>query len=148
MLATLLFSVGGLVAAGGGLWVAALFVPPLAALVKSTLDFLRSPIGTLAGVGGLCLFLFLSGWIGGDVHGSRATRAAWAADVAAKSKAAAEREIALRLEMKKLADGVLTIDGAFSTHIDDEVKTYVPQNPIADCRRATGDDVRRLLSIQ
>src|SRR5882757_4703223 len=104
MMQSLFWTIGGLVIAGGGLWIAALFVPTIAVLLKAVLDFLRSPLGAILGIGALGVLLFSSGWIAGDIDGSGKTRAAWAADVAAKAKAAAEREVALRLEMKAAAD--------------------------------------------
>lgn len=148
MLISLFVTIAGLVGSGLGLWVAALFVPTLAMLLRAALDFLRSPLGMLLGAMALGLFLFSSGWIGGDVHGSAATRAAWRADVAARARAAAERELALRTDMKAIADRVLTYDDKSSKQLDDEVSSYVAKTPDVACRRATDADVRRLLSIQ
>ncbi|WP_315734142.1 hypothetical protein [Bradyrhizobium sp. SZCCHNR1093] len=148
MIASLFWTLAGLAGAGGGLWIAALFMPTVAALLKAALDFLKSPLGTVAGLLGLVAVLYVAGWIAGDVHGSNAVRSAWRADVAAKSKAAAVRELALRADMQKLADQVLAYDGVFSKHIDDKVSTYVAKTPDVACRRATDADVGRLLSIR
>jgi hypothetical protein len=148
MLTSLFVTLAGLVGAGGGLWVSALFVPQIAALLKAALDFLKSPLGTVSGLLALVAVLYVAGWIGGDVHGANATRAAWRADVAAKEKRAAERELALRVEMKELADRVLTYDDKSTKQIDDEVASYVAKTPVSPECRATDADVRRLLSIQ
>lgn len=148
MLATLLWSLGGLATAGGGLWIAALFVPTVAALLKSTLDFLRSPVGTLVAVGALGLFLFVSGWVGGDIHGTTATRTAWRAADDAKARAEAARELALKLKMQAAADTALGADDAFIKSIDQQVqKNETEQSDRPACRRATGADIGRLLSI-
>jgi hypothetical protein len=147
MLTSLFVTLAGLAGAGGGLWVAAMFVPTVAALLKAALDFLKSPLGTVLGLIGLVAVLYVAGWVGGDLHGASATQAAWRADVAAKEKRAAERELALRTEMKALADRVLTFDGASSKQIDDKVASYVAKTPFSPECRATDADVRRLLSI-
>src|SRR5579872_1590247 len=120
MLATLLWSLGGLATAGGGLWVAALFVPTVAGLLKATLDFLRSPVGTLVVVGALGLFLFTSGWVGGDIHGTSTTRAAWRVADDAKARAEASRVLALRLTMQSTASAALAADDAFTKSIDEK----------------------------
>lgn len=148
MIASMLWTLAGLVGAGGGLWVAALFLPTVAALLKAALDFLKSPLGTALGLLGLVAVLYVAGWVAGDIHGTRATKAAWRADVAAKVKASAAREAALQVEMKRLADQVLGFDGKSTKQLDDEVSSYVAKTPDVACRRATDADVRRLLSIQ
>lgn len=148
MLLSLLLTVGGLIGAGGGLWVAALFVPTVAGVLKSALDFLRSPFGTVLGVLALALFLYVSGWIGGDLHGAREVRAAWKADIALRVAAETERETDLRAEMARIAGNSASFDLTFSHSIDQKVQTYVAQTPAVACRRATRDDIVRLLSIK
>ena len=148
MLASMFWTLAGLATAGGGLWIAALFVPTVATLLKAAFDFLKSPLGTALGLLGLVAVLYVAGWIAVDVHGTSATKAAWRADVTAKAKAAADREAALQVEMKRLADQVLGFDGKSTKQLDDEVANYVAKTPNVACRRATDADVRRLLSIQ
>jgi hypothetical protein len=83
------------------------------------------------------------------LHGTSATKAEWRADTAAKAKAAAERELALRTQMKSLADQLLGVDGKFTKHIDDEVSSYVvAKNPARPECRVSDADARRLLSIR
>jgi hypothetical protein len=148
MLTTLLLSVGGLVGTGVGAWIAAMFVPSFALLLKSALDFLRSPLGTLLGVGALCAFLFVSGWIGGDVHGTTATRAAWRAENTARERAQAARELTLHLNMRREADAAITADDQFGKSIDGKVQKNESENSDRSaCRAATGADIGRLLSI-
>lgn len=148
MLTSLFFTLAGLIGSLGGVWVLALFVPTVAAVVKSTLDFARSPIGiALAGVA-LVLFLFSSGYISGDLHGTAKTKAAWRADVDATARAAIARESALREEMKKMADAATATDDSFGKSLDQQVQKNAAENPDPlACRRATRDDIRRLLSI-
>lgn len=148
MLASLFWTLAGLVGAGGGLCVAALFVPTVATLLKAALDFLRSPLGTVLGAIALALFLYVAGWIGGDIHGAAEVRADWRADIAARVKAEALREAALRAEMTRTADAGAAVDVSFSNSIDQKVKAYVAKTPLRPECRATRDDVRRLLAIQ
>jgi succinate dehydrogenase/fumarate reductase cytochrome b subunit len=148
MIASLFLSLGGLGLLGGGLFVASMFFAPAASLLKSTFDFLRSPLGQALGVIALGLFLHVAGWIAGDVHGSNATRAAWRADNLAKAEAAATREAALRSEMKRIAGAGVSVDLAYSRSVDQKVQDYVAKTPAVACRRATGDDIVRLLSIK
>lgn len=148
MIASLLLTLGVPAVLGGG-WVAAALVwAPAASLLKSALDFLRSPLGTALGVIALALFLYVAGWIGGDIHGAREVRAAWKADTAARVAAEADREAALRAEMKRAADAGASVDLTYSRSIDQKVQTYVAQTPAIACRRATRDDIVRLLSIK
>jgi hypothetical protein len=148
MIASLFLSLGGLGLLGGGWFVAALFFAPAASLLKSTLDFLRSPLGTALGVIALALFLYVAGWIAGDVHGSNATRADWRADNAAKAKAAEARSIALNVEMSGIVGAALGHDDQFGKIIDQKVHDYVAKTPAVACRRATGDDIVRLRAIE
>jgi hypothetical protein len=148
MIASLFLSLGGLGLLGGGWVVAALFFAPAASLLKSTLDFLRSPLGTALGVLALALFLHVAGWIAGDIHGAGEVRAAWKADTAARVAAEADREAALRAEMKRTADAGVSVDLSYSRNIDQKVQDYVAKTPAVACRRATRDDVVRLLAIQ
>lgn len=148
MLTSLFVTLAGLIGTLGGVWVLALFVPTVAAVLKSTLDFARSPIGELLAVLALGLFLFSSGWISGDVHGSGKVRAAWRADTAMREAAEAKREADLRDEMQRFAGNAVSLDLTFSHSIDQKVHTYVAQTHDVACRRATGDDIKRLLAIQ
>lgn len=148
MLTSLFVTLAGLIGALGGVWILALFVPTVAAVLKSTLDFVRSPLGQLLAVLALGLLLFSSGWISGDVHGSGQVRAAWRADIAAREAAEARREAALREEMSRFAGNGVSLDLSFSHSIDQKVQTYVAKTPDVACRRATRDDIVRLLSIK
>jgi hypothetical protein len=148
MIASLLLSLGIPALLCGGWFAAAMFFAPAAAVLKSTLDFLRSPLGTAIGVIALALFLYVAGWIGGDVHGSNATRAAWRADISARELAEADREGALRAEMKRAGAAAVSVDLSYSRNIDQKVQDYVAKTPAVACRRATRDDVVRLLGIQ
>jgi hypothetical protein len=148
MLGSFFITLAGLVGAGGGAGVLALFVPSVASALRAALDFLRSPLGTLLGGLALSAILYVAGYVGGDVHGTRETRAEWAADVAAKAKAADARETALRLEMRRLVEPVLADDETFGKTIEQKVTHDVAQNSADPCRRATGADIGRLLSIR
>lgn len=148
MLTSLFLSLGGLGLLGGGWGLAALFFAPAATLLKSTFDFLRSPLGTALGVLALALFLHVAGWIAGDVHGTNATRAEWRADNAAKAKAAADRSLALALEMKGIVDAARGYDDQFGKIIDRKVQDYVANIPAVSCRRATRDDIERLRAVE
>lgn len=145
---SLLWTAAGLIGTGGGLAVAALYVPTVASLMKAALDFLRSPLGTALGIIALALFLYGSGWIGGDIHGAREVHAAWKADVLARAAAEADRESALRAEMQRTAAAGVSVDLTYSRSIDQKVQDYVAKTPAVACRRATRDDVVRLLSIK
>lgn len=149
MLISLFWTLAGLVTAGGGLWVAALFLPQLALLLKAALDFLRSPLGTILGVIALGVFLFASGWVSGDIHGTSATKAAWRAADAARAKADELRDAALKAKMKREADAAIATDDTFTKSLDQQVQKNESENSDRPaCRRATGDDIKRLLSIQ
>lgn len=148
MIVSLLWTLAGLIGAGGGLGVAALFVPSVAAILKSALDFLRSPLGTMLGAIALALFLYGAGYIGGDIHGAGEVHAAWKADTAARVTAEANREAALRAEMQRAAGAGASVDLTYSRSIDQKVQGYVAQTPAVVCRRATRDDIVRLLSIK
>jgi hypothetical protein len=147
MLTTLLVSGGVLFTAFGGLWIAALFLPAVATLLAAALNFAKSPIGMVLAIAALAFFAFSSGWVGGDIHGTSATKAEWKADTDARVKAEALREAKLLSDMKATAGSGWADDLVFSKSIDGKVQTYVAETPIAACRRATSDDVRRLLSI-
>jgi hypothetical protein len=147
MLSTALWAAGILFAGGGGLWIAALFLPTVATLLASALNFAKSPIGMVLAIGALVMFAFSSAWVGGDLHGTNTTRAEWRADTAVKAKVAADREAALRSEMQTLADAGLKVDGEFGKQIDNEVSTNVAKAPKRLECRASGDDVERLLSV-
>lgn len=150
MLATLFWTVAGLMGAGGAFWLAALFVPTVAVAFKATLDFLRSPLGMALAIVGLGFLLFSVGWIGGDIRGTDKTRAAW--------KAANERAAQAK------ADNERKIDSTMTVHVDRALKTLDMLNKATDakviknaverpadlagCRRATDDDIRRLFSIR
>jgi uncharacterized membrane protein len=132
--------------AGGGLWIAALFVPSIAILLKAALDFLRSPLGLIVAVIAAGLFLFSSGWIAGDIRGSNTTRAEWNADNAAKL-AAARREIAEnKLRAAADADKRLADLDAYAKTLEQKVATYERENPSRDGMLLTADDIRRMLN--
>ena len=148
MLASLLWTLAGLVGAGGGLGIAALFVPSVAAILKSALDFLRSPLGTMLGGIALVLFLYGAGYIAGDMHGAAEVRAEWKADIALRVAAEERREADLRDEMARIAGNGVSLDLTFSHSIYQKVQAYVAKTPAVDCRRATRGDIERLLSIK
>jgi len=148
MIGSLLLSLGVPVALGGAWWVAALFYVPAASLLKSVLDFLRSPLGTAIGVLALALFLHVSGYIAGDIHGAAEVRASWRADNEAKAIAAAKRSLALAVEMKGIVDAASGYDDQFGKIIDQKVHDYVAKTPAVACRRATRDDIDRLRAIE
>jgi hypothetical protein len=148
MITSLIVSLVGLFGSGAAIYVASMFVPSLALLLKSVLDFLRSPLGTILGVIGLGLFLYVSGWIGGDISGSRSTRAAWVADNVAKERAQAAREALLRATMKREAEAAILADEAFGNSIDQKVQKNVSENTDrAACRGATAGDIGRLRAL-
>lgn len=148
MLSTALWSAGSLIAGLGGLWVAALFIPTVAITLKAVLDFLRSPIGQIVALIALLLFVFVSAWIGGDIHGTRETKAAWTADRLARAKAESDRTEQLKVTMKAEAEARLAADQVFSLSIDAKVKTYVPHFPANAACRATRADIEWLFSIR
>ncbi|WP_316234953.1 MULTISPECIES: hypothetical protein [unclassified Bradyrhizobium] len=148
MLASLLWTLAGLLGAGGMLGVAAMFVPTVAVVLKSALDFLRSPLGEALGLLALVALLWAGGWIAGDMHGAGEVRAAWRADIALRTAAEAKREADLREEMARVAGNGAAFDLSFSNSIDQKVQTYVAKTPAVDCRRATRGDIERLLSIK
>lgn len=148
MLLSLFWTLAGLVAGGGGLGLAALYVPTVGALLKSALDFLRSPLGTAIGILAGVVILYGAGYIAGDIHGAGEVRGAWNADKIARAHAEADREAALRAEMRRAADAGMSVDLTYSRSIDQKVQDYVAKTPAAVCRRATRDDVERLLSIK
>jgi hypothetical protein len=145
MLTSLIWTLGGLVLSGGGIWLAAAFVPSFALLLKSAIDFVRSPIGTvIAAVAGGFL-LFSAAWVSGDLHGTAQTRAEWRADNVAK-KAAADRVIAEnKLRATADADKRIASIEAFANTLAEKVKKYESETPVRDGMRLTGDDIRRLL---
>jgi hypothetical protein len=148
MITSFFVTLAGLVGVGGVASLGAFFVPTVAALLKSALDFLRSPFGMVVGVLALVGIVHVSGWIGGDIHGSNKVRAAWRADTEAQARAALSRELALQAEMKSFADRGVALDLTFSKSIDQKVQDYVAKTPSLACRRATRDDIGRLLSIR
>lgn len=148
MLHSLFWTLAALVGVGGGLFLAAMFLPAVALVLKAMLDFARSPLGQLLAVIALGLFLFSSGWISGDLHGDGKVRAAWRADTAAREVAEAKREEALREEMSRFAGNGVSLDLSFSHSIDQKVQTYVAKTPDVACRRATRGDIDRLRAIQ
>lgn len=150
MLLSLFWTVAGLGGLGGGLWLAALFLPPVALALKAALDVLRSPFGQVVAAMALCVVLYGAGWIAGDLHGAAEVRAAWrAADLKARDAQQA-REAAIRATMRAEAERSLATLDVFDQSIDSKVKTHAMQKPadLAVCRRATRDDVRRLLDIR
>lgn len=148
MLATALWSAGSLILGLGGVWIAALFIPSVAVTLKAVLDFARSPIGQILALIALVLFVFVSAWIGGDIHGTNVTKAEWKADRLARAKAEADRTAQLNATMRSTVEAKLAADQVFSLSIDEKVKTYVPHFPANAACRATRDDIRWLFSIR
>ena len=95
MFASLLWWIAGLAGAGGAAWIAALFVPSVAVTLKAAVDFVRSPVGTVAAaiVGGLVLYG--AGYVSGDMDGTNRTRVAWRAANAKADQAAPEAPVIL-----------------------------------------------------
>jgi ABC-type multidrug transport system fused ATPase/permease subunit len=91
----LFWLIGLLGVAGGGLWVAALFVPAAAlllqqilAFLKECIAFLRTPVGQVVAV----LVLIALAWFAGDRHRARLDAAADAAAQAQLEQAAQKRD--------------------------------------------------------
>lgn len=148
MLASLFWTLAGLTGAGGGLGLAAFFVPSIAAILRSVFDFLRSPLGTVIGILVGVVILYGAGYVAGDIHGDGKVRAAWKADTDRRVAAEAAREAALRAQMARVVHEGAALDLTFSQSIDQKVHAYVAKTPALNCRRATRDDVERLLSIK
>ncbi|WP_316191597.1 MULTISPECIES: hypothetical protein [unclassified Bradyrhizobium] len=148
MLLHLFWTVGGLVLAGGGWWLAALFVPAAAITLKATLDFLSRPAGLI--IAGIVAAVLWSGFIyaEGDRAGSVRTRAAWqAADLAAEV-AAKKRDALINAAVAAATDKTVAELAADDKSLDQKVEQYGKASAGAPDCRASGDDVRRLLSIR
>lgn len=149
MLTSLFWTVAGLIMAGGGFWIAALFVPSVAIAFKATVDFLRSPLGAALALVALGFVLFASGFVSGDIHGTDTVRAEWRA----ANKAAAEAKVANEARIKSImvaeADRSIVSLDLFFQSIDAKAKNYADHKPsdALSCRRATRGDIRRLLDI-
>jgi len=142
MLTTLLTTLISAALGGAGLWIVALFFPSVALLLKSALDFLRSPLGLIVAVVLAGLVLFCSGYVGGDMHGTNTTRAAWRADNIAK-KAAADRLIAEnKTRAAADADARISAINAFAKTLDEKVKRYESETADRAGMRLNADDVR------
>lgn len=149
MLTSLFWTVAGLIGAGGGFWLAALFVPSVAVAFKATVDFIRSPLGGALAVAGLGFLLFAAGWIGGDMHGSTEVRAEWRAANIAAAEAKAANEARIKTIMVAEADRSLASLDLFFRSIDSKVENNAvptPADPLA-CRRASGADIEWLRAI-
>src|SRR4051812_6946387 len=124
MMTSILITAAGFVGTGGGIYVAGMFISTLAALLKSTLGFLRSPAGMVAGAfAGACV-LYVAGWVGGDLHGTNKTRAEWRAARVLAEKAWLQREATIRQEMRGVADRGLSEIGNDDNAIDKREKDY------------------------
>ncbi|WIG52466.1 MAG: hypothetical protein OJF48_003385 [Afipia sp.] len=150
MLTSLFWTVAGLIGAGGGFWIAALFVPSIAVAFRATVDFLRSPLGAALAIIALGFVLFASGYVSGDIHGTDATRAEWKAANAKAAEAKAANEARIKSIMVAEADRSIVSLDLFFQSLDAKVKNYADHKPgdALSCRRATRDDIRRLLDIQ
>ncbi|WP_315806988.1 MULTISPECIES: hypothetical protein [unclassified Bradyrhizobium] len=148
MLWHLFWTVTGAALACSGLWIAALFVPSAAIVLKAALDFLRAPIGQI--LAGLAAFLLWSGFIyaEGDVHGANATRAEWRAADAAAEAAAHKRDALIKAAVASATDRAVADIAASDKSLDQKVEQYGKANSGRPECRATADDIRRLLSIR
>lgn len=150
MLTSLFWTVAGLIGAGGGFWIAALFVPSVAVAFKATVDFLRSPLGGALAIVALGFVLFAAGFIAGDIRGTGDTRAKWRAANVAAAEAKAANEARIKSIMVAEADRSIGSLDLFFKSIDAKVKNYADQKPsdALACRRATRDDIKRLRDIR
>ena len=149
MLQSMLWTLAGLVTAGGGIVATALFVPSFALFLKAALDFLRSPIGIIVGGIAGAFLIYAAGWIGGDLHGTNTTRAAWRKAQVAAAEAKARSEAAIGREMKADVDAQLEALDRYNKTNDAGVQKHASDNPkTCPCRRATADDIRRLRAIR
>jgi hypothetical protein len=143
MLTSLIVTAAGVVGSGAGIYIAAMFVPTFAALLKSTLDFLRSPVGMIAGAMVGAFLLYSAGWVGGDIHGTNKTRTAWRAARVAAEKAWTIREAVIRRDMRAEADSRLAAIGKDEKSIDVKEKRY-EDSTVGPAYPATADDIKRL----
>ena len=158
MLKSLLWTMAGLVTAGGGLWVAALFIPSVAAVASSTLRFLSSPFGMVCGAIAAALVIYGAGWIGGDIHGTGKTRAAWIAANHIADRKAAARDAAIDSSARAGVDKEIAAEdretAALKGRVSDYEKmlSYTPTAVAGACAAGacclTDDDVRRLQNIR
>jgi hypothetical protein len=148
MLTSLFLTIGGFVLAGGGVWIAALFVPSAALLLKAALDFLKSPLGLVVAITVAGFVLFSSAWVSGDIHGVRATHAAWRKSDALK-EAAAKRLIEQNREAAAAdAEQRIAELAATAQSLAEKVARYESENKASHVCRLTGDDIRRLRDIR
>ncbi len=148
MFASLLWWIAGLAGAGGAAWIAALFVPSVAITLKTAVDFVRSPVGTVAAaiVGGLVLYG--AGYVSGDMEGTDKTRAAWRAANVEADLAAKRRDALIKAKVAADADAASARLESDDKITDQGVSENEKPNPGRPECRATGDDIRRLLSIR
>jgi len=147
MLQSLFWTAAGLTGAGGGLALVAMFSPAAALVIKAALDFLRSPLGMIAGALAIGFVLFASGYVSGDLHGAGQVRRAWRLSDALIASKMKERAAAAKATAAAETNLAIT---AIERHADineRKVSDYAKSHPGGDCRSATGDDVRRLLDI-
>lgn len=147
MFASLFWTLAALAAGGGGLWIAALFVPTLAAVLSSLLKFLASPFGMICGAAAGVVILFSAGWIAGDIHGSEDVRAAWHAADAAIKQQADNRDANVEHTAKVEADTTIATIDADAANLAAKVKDYETSHHDRPACPASGNDVRRLLDI-
>lgn len=147
MLTSLFWTLAGMIVTGGGVYVAAMFVPSVALVAKGVLDFARSPLGMIAAVIVAGFLLFSSGYVSGDIHGTNETRAAWRADNAAR--AAEAKRLLAENKLNAAADAnarIAEIDG-YAANLKRKVDDYEAQNAGRAMCRLTADDVRRLRAL-
>ncbi|HGW6372435.1 TPA: hypothetical protein ACNHTT_004664, partial [Escherichia coli] len=126
----------------------ALFVPSVAVTLKAAVDFVRSPVGTVAAaiVGGLVLYG--AGYVSGDMEGTDKTRAAWRAANVEADLAAKRRDALIKAKVAADADAASARLESDDKITDQGVSENEKPNPGRPECRATGDDIRRLLSIR
>jgi hypothetical protein len=160
MLSALFWTLGSAGMAFGGIWIAALFLPSVAVLLKAALDFARSPLGMIIAVVAAGFFLFSSAWIAGDIHGTSGTRAAWHASDALKDAAALrlieqnKAAAAALVEQNRIAAAadadkrIAAIDTIAKT-LAEKVARYESEiKPGAGRRVLTGADIKWLQNIR
>lgn len=148
MLVSLLWWVVGAIGAGGGIWIAALFVPSVAMVLKAAVDFIRSPVGTVVAAIVAGVALYSAGFVTGDVRGTNATRAAWRQANAAADLAAKKRDALVKAKVAADASAALARLESDEKITDKKVSDNEVQNPGRPECRATDADIRRLLSIR
>ncbi|WP_022721611.1 hypothetical protein [Rhodopseudomonas sp. B29] len=147
MLISLLTTVAGLATGGGGLALAAMYLPSVAFGLKTAIEFLRSPLGQIAGAAALAFVLFASGYVSGDIHGSAEVRAAWRDADALRLAAQRQREAAAKAAARTETDLAITAIERHADAMQTKVSDYAKATDGKACRLATDDDIRRLRDI-